>query len=395
MNWRIESESKKGVFYEVTLYDQGNWGCDCPYIPRKGGSRYCKHILGQQAAVVTGRIKLDNTPELDESFGVFTQPGAVKLGSDLLERAKTGEQQLIDKFEQFAKEASDKLTEPVLAPEDAAAPSGYNTRVRVEHEKAMLEQFAQANELNPVVEVNDIETAILAVYEQVAYVQKTWNQNLGYSFAGEAAIINNLRPALVKNGITFAVSKTRRRKVYHYLSKNGGPMTNVALEVRVTFTHALSRTKKHVWVWGEGADSGDKATPKALTGALKYALRQTFGLETGDDPDVTPSRDLERASGPSDRAVRQAQRDVLSRSGGRAPGDTPPWWQFFIKMRDDVGLKAPDVAEILLKPCTPINVSEYLDNLPAQPKTEEEINSALQTLLSRAADFKGKGGVPK
>src|SRR3990167_1905296 len=34
---------------------------------------------------------------------------------------------------------------------------------------------------------------------------------------------------------------------------------------------------------------GDKSVNKAMTGMLKYALRQTFLIETGDDPDTAPS----------------------------------------------------------------------------------------------------------
>ena len=36
---------------------------------------------------------------------------------------------------------------------------------------------------------------------------------------------------------------------------------------------------------GEGADTGDKAPYKAMTGALKYALLQSFLLASGDDPE--------------------------------------------------------------------------------------------------------------
>lgn len=36
---------------------------------------------------------------------------------------------------------------------------------------------------------------------------------------------------------------------------------------------------------GEGQDSGDKATYKALTGANKYALMKLFQIPTGDDPE--------------------------------------------------------------------------------------------------------------
>src|ERR1700738_5163472 len=40
-----------------------------------------------------------------------------------------------------------------------------------------------------------------------------------------------------------------------------------------------------VKVAGEGLDTGDKAPYKAMTGALKYALLQSFLLATGDDPE--------------------------------------------------------------------------------------------------------------
>ena len=38
-------------------------------------------------------------------------------------------------------------------------------------------------------------------------------------------------------------------------------------------------------VAGQGIDAGDKAPYKAMTGALKYALLQSFLLATGDDPE--------------------------------------------------------------------------------------------------------------
>ncbi len=46
---------------------------------------------------------------------------------------------------------------------------------------------------------------------------------------------------------------------------------------------------------GEAADYGDKAANKAMTAAMKYNMRQTLIIETGDDPDNTPSTEFERA----------------------------------------------------------------------------------------------------
>ena len=76
-------------------------------------------------------------------------------------------------------------------------------------------------------------------------------------------------------------------------------------------------------VAGEGADVGDKAPYKAMTGALKYALLQSFLLSTGDDPEdehansrprsarsmlsrrnkCASCRDLSRRPGPSSKRV--------------------------------------------------------------------------------------------
>ena len=42
-------------------------------------------------------------------------------------------------------------------------------------------------------------------------------------------------------------------------------------------------------VYGDGIDTGDKATGKAMTYADKYALMKAYKLSTGDDPDKDPS----------------------------------------------------------------------------------------------------------
>jgi len=51
------------------------------------------------------------------------------------------------------------------------------------------------------------------------------------------------------------------------------------------FVDARSGEELTVRVAGEGADTGDKAPYKAMTGALKYALLQSFLLASGDDPE--------------------------------------------------------------------------------------------------------------
>jgi hypothetical protein len=71
------------------------------------------------------------------------------------------------------------------------------------------------------------------------------------------------------------------------------PTRNAAGQIervaRVVMTYAFTDVESGeavvVKVPGEGLDGGDKATYKAMTGALKYALLQTFLIATGDDPE--------------------------------------------------------------------------------------------------------------
>lgn len=47
-----------------------------------------------------------------------------------------------------------------------------------------------------------------------------------------------------------------------------------------------------VMSYGDGLDSGDKASGKAMTYCDKYALMKAYKIETGDDPDAEPSPEL-------------------------------------------------------------------------------------------------------
>ena len=141
----------------------------------------------------------------------------------------------------------------------------------------------------------NIDTALLAIYGEVGYVQKKGKGGLNYTFAGEAALIEAVRPQMVKAGVTMRVTEILDVRHEAYQTTKGSSMNRVTLTAVVRFTHAESQTWVDCQARGEGADVGDKASAKALTGAFKYALRETFCIETGDDPDNHPSEEQERA----------------------------------------------------------------------------------------------------
>jgi hypothetical protein len=140
-------------------------------------------------------------------------------------------------------------------------------------------------------ESKNIHEAINAVMQEVGYVKKSRSSGVSYSFAGEAALIAAIRPAMVENGIYMHVLKIDNVTRENVTTAKGSLMTNTLITATIRFTHAQSGTFIDSASTGEGFDSGDKSANKAMTGLYKYAMRQTFCIETGDEPDKYQSEE--------------------------------------------------------------------------------------------------------
>ena len=127
--------------------------------------------------------------------------------------------------------------------------------------------------------MSELEKARIAVMEAVGYTQKTGQHGQGYSYASEGDLIRSLRGQMIAHGLTMApvdVQVTAHRE------------TGKQLLTEAVVTYALRHStgeELRVAVLSTGADVGDKAAFKLMTGAEKYALRQAFLIETGDDPE--------------------------------------------------------------------------------------------------------------
>jgi len=150
----------------------------------------------------------------------------------------------------------------------------------------------------PKTEPKNIHEAILKVYQVVEYIKKDGRVKFGktdYTYASEAAVIKAIRPAMVKMGITCYPSgliETSREEITNEFGKT----TRLTKSTYVfTFRHASSGTEIESVGVGEGIDSTDKGASKAATNAFKYALRQTFMIETGDEADRECSEEYDNA----------------------------------------------------------------------------------------------------
>lgn len=133
---------------------------------------------------------------------------------------------------------------------------------------------------------SNIGEAWLAIMSEVGYVQKLGkNIAQNYKYAGEAQLIEALRPALLKHGV---ICMPGGVDVIDCTPVIIGEKKTFRIVAKYTwvYTHVASNTHMQVEVIGEGVDTGDKSAYKAATGALKYALRQPFLIETGDEPEA-------------------------------------------------------------------------------------------------------------
>ena len=166
---------------------------------------------------------------------------------------------------------------------------------------------------------SNVFEAITAVMGDVAYVQKEGQMTAGpqrYSFVRAEDLVGAVRKAMVTHGLCMVPSKVETVLAEVFETSNQKKMNRVVLSVQYTLAHGSSNTQTIVASYGEGADTGDKACNKAMTAAEKYALRQAFLIETGDDdPDKHASADQERAALPAKSSGRL--------NGKHLPEDAP------------------------------------------------------------------------
>lgn len=105
------------------------------------------------------------------------------------------------------------------------------------------------------------------------------NKSQGWQFRGIDAVYNALAPLLAKHDLLI-LPRISNRTVCEKLTKNGGTVFYVTVDAEFDFVSSKDGSKHTVKTIGEAMDSGDKATNKAMSIALKYAAFQTFFIPT-------------------------------------------------------------------------------------------------------------------
>jgi hypothetical protein len=128
--------------------------------------------------------------------------------------------------------------------------------------------------------MNQIINALNVAMSEVGLVSKdSVNSHHKYKFTSEAEIISQIRLPFITNGLVLYPANVQVLKC-----AESGKLYRYDLLVTYKCTHTSGESFDIV-VPASGADSQDKALPKAMTMALKYALIQLMLVARGVDPD--------------------------------------------------------------------------------------------------------------
>lgn len=160
--------------------------------------------------------------------------------------------------------------------------------------------------------------AISAAMADITAIGKgKYNQQQGFKFRGIDDVMNILKPILTKHQI-FTVPTVLEQTRESRTTLSGGELRYSLLKIAFSF-YAPDGSHVDAVTLGEGMDSGDKASNKAMSIAYKYALFQVFCIPTEEmiDPDVeTPE---------PTRAANHSARNATVAKSAALPWNASAW----------------------------------------------------------------------
>lgn len=112
------------------------------------------------------------------------------------------------------------------------------------------------------------------------------NKQQGFSFRGIDDIQQVLSPLLRKHALALLPKAAKHQLGEVRQTKSGGAMYDIIATVQYALVSLVDGSDVSIEVIGEGQDSADKATGKAMSQAYKYAAIQAFCIPTAGQPDI-------------------------------------------------------------------------------------------------------------
>ena len=142
--------------------------------------------------------------------------------------------------------------------------------------------------------MNIYQSIAAVMSESIAVKKEKTNVKQNFKYRGIDDVMNTFYPLLSKHKV-FIVPEVLEQVREERKSSSGGNLIYSVLKIKYTF-YAEDGSSIAAVVIGEGMDSGDKASNKAMAIAMKYAMFQVFCIPTEDmsDPDGDTPPENER-----------------------------------------------------------------------------------------------------
>ena len=177
-----------------------------------------------------------------------------------------------------------------------------------------------------------IYKAIIGVMAEINAIGKDRkNQQQGFAYRGIDDVMNELHAALTKNKV-FVVPEVLNEERSTGKTRSGGDLFYTRLKIRFTF-YTDDGSSVSAVVIGEAMDSGDKASNKALSIGLKYAMLQVFCIPTEDekDPDAQSPQPQAGSMKPASKPApkKKAAFDFTPKGGETTPAEKKELGEIF------------------------------------------------------------------
>ncbi|HPF55347.1 MAG TPA: ERF family protein [Clostridiales bacterium] len=145
---------------------------------------------------------------------------------------------------------------------------------------------------------------LIAVMRECPAIGKdSINKQQGFKYRGVEAVMNELKPLFSKHGVIAVPYVTDSRREER-TTKGGGNLIYTTLTTEYRF-YAEDGSYITACVQGEGMDSADKSSNKALAVAFKYACFQVLCIPTEEfiDPDAETPENSKPKSAPTPKPI--------------------------------------------------------------------------------------------
>lgn len=176
-------------------------------------------------------------------------------------------------------------------PFESASERVLEDEMMYEEAKEIFGDFIMSdpNQAVHAVKARSLHSKLAEVYEAVGRIPKNGQAPSvmgGYKFAQASDVADTLRKEFARLNITMVPESIDLLESRQSTTAKGALMTTETYRVTWRITDGDTGQSITTQSVGTGSDTGDKASPKAQTNAMKYGLLMGFLVPTGDDPEA-------------------------------------------------------------------------------------------------------------